>query len=124
MEKRASPVSRREGGATGFYEEKRRLMGLFFIGETSSRDTSTSSLNPSLNLLLCVELGIISSDSGKEWLFTCLSLFSARFVCFLFLSDVQFFPRPFSILSYFNIARLKFAAKQRVPAQYWQESSL
>lgn len=95
MQNRKSPVSRREGGAKGFYEEKWRLMGLFFIGEMSSLDTSTSSLNPSLNLL-CVELAIISFNTGKERLFSCLSLLSVRFVCFLFLSDVQFFPRPCS----------------------------
>lgn len=96
MQTRKSPVSRREGGAKGFYEEKWRLMGLFFIGETSSLDTSTSSLNPSLNLPLCVELGMVSFNTGKERLFSCLSLLSVRFVCFPFPSDVQFFPRPFS----------------------------
>lgn len=103
MEKRKSPVSRREGGAMGFYEEKWRLMGLFFISGKSSLHTSTSSLNPSLYLLLCVEFGIISFDTGEELLFSCLSLFSVCFCLFSlpFRSPVLHSCLPFHLISFF-----------------------
>lgn len=84
----------------GFYEEKWRLMGLFFI---SGKSSFTSFLNPSLYLLLCVEFVIISFDTGKELLFSCLSLIS---VCFCLLSLPFRFPvlhscLPFHLIFFF-----------------------
>lgn len=71
----------------GFYEEKRRLMGLFFIFFFTHKHSISQPL--SVSPPLC---GILhnSFHSGKESLFSCLSFSSVCFVCFLSLSDFQF----------------------------------
>lgn len=105
----------------GFYEEKWRLMGLFFIIGKSFVLKSSSSHKPSLCLILCVEFGIFPSTLQKKccFFFVCLSFFSVCFVCFLFLSD---FPILHSCLLFhiifFNIARPDSPSSQESWAEH------
>lgn len=75
----------------GVYEEKWRLMGLFFIIGKSFLHTGTSSLNPSLCLLLCVAYFLIHRRRNAVCFLLFVFLFCMLFFCLLCLLDFQFF---------------------------------